>query len=369
MEKKQLQLIKSTLKKSGTIIPIIENVLIADDFITVTDLEVTLNIPYKYSDVPVCVSAVKFITAMEMMPEAKITSQRMDENTDKVTLTHGTKKIGITGDNHKNYPKTPSPLPGTTTPGLKHIGYLGAETLKHMNIALTFVSKDDLRPAMTGIYFNKKTIASTDAHRMYWNKIPKLDAEFIMPARAAKILLQAGGGYEVYYRPEINTPDKKDADGKVIKPGKHSRSLCTLVRTDGLVISFYPIDARYPNYKVVIPKVTPETSYFLLNKKELVKELGAAIKYANPATCQVVFSLNGKTTIHSECIDFGQEYDSELQQTEIKGDDIIFAINGKFLSEVVALSESDTIKINYFTPSKAFIVNDSFLIMPLMLNN
>jgi len=350
MEKKQLQLIKSALPKHS-ILPIIENVLIADGFLVVTDLETTVTLPFRHVNMPMCIEAKKFITAMEIMPDAMISGQSTDEGF-KTTFEQGSKKITIGGDDTGKYPETPSAFPADD-PEMLLIGAITEQELPLVKSALQFVTNDDLRPAMTGIYFNKTEICSTDAHRLYWRKIPNMNQDFIMPAKTAKILLQAGGDWKVYYR--------KKADEKQ----KYAATLCTMIREDGTAISFRPIEAQFPNYKNVIPDFKKSTGNVTLYKKELIKELSNALKFANPETNQVLFSINGKTTIQSQDIDLAHEYQTEIQ-SKITGDSITFALNGKLLSDIVAMC-GDNLNVIYFTPQSGFIIDKQFLIMPLMI--
>ena len=60
-------------------------------------------------------------------------------------------------------------------------------------------------------------------------------------------------------------------------------------------------------------------------------------------------------------IDKLNEYQKECKE-------MATAFNGKFLLDILTKCEDERVNIKLWSPNKAAIVNDKFLIMPLMLN-
>lgn len=378
---------------TNTVLPILEDVLLTPGFALVSDLETFVRVPFQMNGVPkdgIAVPAVMFKKILGMIPDPAVTV----DNGLGCEFVSGKRKIKVLGDEPLNYPIMPGQGHGET---FKPVGILTPEDTDRIALALKFVSNDDLRPAMTGILFSDEMVA-TDAHRLYHHKLGFKD-EFILPAKAAKILLALGGGEWWVSRMDMNIHFE---------------------RADGVTIISRAIDARFPDYKVVLPDVKDVRAKLISHPDTLMKELKNAQEFANRSTSQVTFSLNGKVGIHSCDVDFSFEYSNQLDGAEIHynpkapkryadketgeevhvvkyiGKDKIkirdqrtaelvdvsvsdytelppdfnIGFNGKFLQEIInCLPENTPVTMNLWGPTKAAIVNDDFLVMPLMLNS
>lgn len=455
-DKKKLLItaIKKTIKRNGTL-PILETVYFDGKSAIVTDLETSVIVPYK-TDIDICVPANKVIDILEIadnpvfektpptkvprptmeiegklyyiplepgtlkdlyvsrteeendltldqyvqkhMPEAVEPFETYETDNYGVQVQDGKRKIKVTGDGAHNFPKIPMYNAGDTE---GQVGRFTAETMSMLEEALCFVSKDDLRPAMTGVYFEEKKgkksmIVSTDAHRMFFNKIEPIMESFILPEKTAKILLSFGGEWEL------------TTDGDFY--------IC-FFREDGLKIVTRTIDARFPDFRVVIPQGEPNVKLFA-DPSFLLKELKNAAKFANKTTKQVNIHLNGVCTLSSQEVDFGEEYVTEMEGAEIgfnpdwdpgylfegkpvvikedlgavvkirKPDsfsdieitrdaltkapkELLIAFNSGFLQEIVhkIAAVPEPVEFHLWAPSKATIINGRYLVMPLMINS
>ena len=394
--------VKKTIN-SNTVVPILEDILFGPGYARVSDLETDVQIPYKLDGLgksTVCIPAKMFLETAEMLPNMKAT---VDKNFG-VEMQDGPRKAKLMGENPDNFPLEKMYTEKTVT-----VGTLTEADLALLADAMSFVSDDDLRPAMTGVYFEapvsgkESRIVSTDAHRLFWHGMEgSLKETFILPQKTAKILLAFGGGpWEVH----------KPAD----KSGEYIR--LAFFREDGLKIAFRPIDAKFPDYRVVVPQGDGFVS-LEADPEFMLKELKNAGKYANRSTNQVCIGMNGKLTFSSQDVDFSFEYNSVfdngdggefkflkdfptrysldgkelLHVTKVNKDKINYmwqgaefsveksklvelpkeltiAFNQKFLSEVIhKLPKGETVKFKFWTPTKATIINDYYLIMPLMMN-
>ena len=140
------------------------------------------------------------------------------------------------------------------------------------DIMMPFVSNDDLRPAMTGIYFDKKAIVATDAHRM-----------LIMPNNGSKVT--------GIFDPET---------------GKK-------------------IDATFPNYEFVLTDY-PIKTYFNIQIDKLKSFLNVVLKgkYSNEVTKMVRFYYKDNSG-EEHVIGFNAEFLVEMLDAfdKIYGDNFV----------------------------------------------
>lgn len=402
--------IKKTISKNSAL-AIMENILLLKNKAVVSDLENYVIIPYE-SGVTGCIYASKFIDCIEMMGDPKFEAKKVgtkERPEFMVTISEGTRSIKLTGDDPDNYPIIPD------MKGAKEIGHFGEQEMEWIKEALCFTSNDDLRPAMTGILCDE-CIVATDAHRLVWHDLTTpLKRRFILPSKAANILLALGGEWTLSTKEEYETdkaPQLKDVSWVCFK------------RSDGVKVITRAIDARYPDYKVVVPDVKEAILTLSIEKDVFMKEIKNASKFANRSTKQVAFHVNGKIDVHSHDVDFGEEYKNVLPGTiefsdehavykiavkefdEMEGKPVVIrkeledgvcevqavfgdkrqkakkvwlekinptmdiAFNGEFLQEFLQKQPDDKpVEVKLFSPTKAGIINNNYLVMPLMLNS
>lgn len=332
-----IKTIKAVINKNSAL-PILEDVNLVNDRLEVSDLETTVSMPFQ-SGIEVCIPSDKFITALEMMESPEFLS---DKNFG-VTIKEGKRAIKLTGENPESFPLAIE----NDFKQLNQIGNIGEVELGYMETALKFTSKDDLRPVMTGVFLGND-IASTDGHRLYFQPIEPMLDSFIMPAKSVKILLLIGGTWSIYSNGE-----------RVL-----------FINDEGVMVYTRSIEGRYPDYPVVIPTGMGNV---LLSAplRGLMAEVKNAIKFSNKSTSLVKISLNGKVNISSQDVDFGYEYSTDLDDAKVvKREDLEIAFNGKFLNEMLAEQPTDKpVRIKMWAQNKAAIINDHFLLMPLMIEN
>jgi len=233
-----------------------------------------------------------------------------------------------------------------------------------INKTLFAVSNDDLRPAMTGVFFelDKKGIqfVATDAHRLVRYKrtdasSPKTDS-FIVPRKPLNLLKSA-------------LPDNEDE----ITLSYNNNHL--FVKHGTTQMSCRLIDARFPDYKVVIPTDNPYK--LTVNKNDFQGALRRVSVFSNKSTNQVALSMAGsELELKAQDIDFSFEGD-ERMKCQYDGEDLTIAFNARFLIEMLNAADSDQVKIELSTPTKAGILKPTeqedgeellMLVMPLMLN-
>jgi DNA polymerase-3 subunit beta len=244
------------------------------------------------------------------------------------------------GENPDNFPKEPA-ADDTTGFNMSSSALLTA-----INKTLFAVSNDDLRPAMTGVFFeltkDSVQFVATDAHRLVRykridTKASKTDS-FIVPKKPLNLLKNA-------------LPDNEDEltisynNNHLFVNHGSTQMICRL------------IDARFPDYKVVIPADNPYK--LIVNKADFQNALRRVLQMAAQ---DVDFSFEG----------------NERMNCQYDGEDLQIAFNAKFLIEMLNAADTDDVKMELSTPTKAGLIKPTeqaegedllMLVMPLMLNN
>src|SRR3954467_8688926 len=165
---KQLQQISGVIN-ANTVLPILEDFLFEVEknklTIVATDLEtvmrVQMDIEAKDSG-RVCIPARILIDSLKNLPDQPLTFN-IDKNFG-IEITSDNGKYKVMGENPDNFPKEPA-ADDTSTFTISSAALVTA-----INKTLFAVSNDDLRPAMTGVFFEMSKDAlqfvSTDAHRL-----------------------------------------------------------------------------------------------------------------------------------------------------------------------------------------------------------
>src|SRR6195256_754067 len=184
---KQLQQISGGIN-ANTVLPILEDFLfeVEKNKLTVvaTDLETVMKV---HLDVEAKDSGKVCVPAKILMDSLKnIADQPLTFNIDKnfaVEITSDNGKYKVMGENPDNFPKEPA------TDDTTSFTMVSSALVTAINKTLFAVSNDDLRPAMTGVFFelDEKSFqcVATDAHRLVRYKrtdvsCPKSDS-FIVP--------------------------------------------------------------------------------------------------------------------------------------------------------------------------------------------
>ena len=360
---KQLQQISGVIN-SSTVLPILEDFLFEVDknnlSVTATDLEtvmrVQLDIEAKESG-KVCIPAKILMDSLKNLPDQPLTFN-IDKNF-AIEITSDSGKYKVMGENPDNFPKEPA-ADDTTSFTMTSHGLVTA-----INKTLFAVSNDDLRPAMTGVFFEMLAdglqFVATDAHRLVKYKrtdvtCPKTDT-FIVPKKPLNLLKGA-------------LPDKDD-ELTVSYNGNH-----LFVKHNTTTLSCRLIDARFPDYKVVIPTDNPYK--MTVTKADFQQALRRVSIFSNKSTNQVALTIGGsQLQLNAQDIDFSFE-GNERMACQYTGDDMSIAFNARFLIEMLNAADTTDVVMELSTPTKAGIIKPTemgdgedmlMLVMPLMLNS
>lgn len=338
----------------STVLPILEDflVVVEEGFITfyATDLETTASYTQQFESkepVKFCINAKKFMHFVNNALADDISIEVLKNN--QLKLTTDGFSVKLLADDPSNYPVIRTVDSGVVM-GLNY-NILS----EHIRLALMHVSSDDLRPAITGIYFSSLNgslnIAATDAHSLYFNEIIKHNSDypnFIMPAKSARIFMQVFKGQDF----------KIKVDGSYIQIYSAKSKLI-----------FRVVDAKYPDYTTVIP--THDLNFFV-KRKQLSAMLKLSAEYVNKSTNQLRFFVSmDNIELSGEDSDFQYGFDYSIPNYNRSRDfeKFDFAFNQKLLRKIVDSSKDEYIKFHHSTKSTASVViDDKFLLMPLYIH-
>lgn len=204
-------------------------------------------------------------------------------------------------------------------------------------------SSDTLRPVMTGVLFqfgeNETNFVATDSHRLVIYKRTDIKnnepVEFIMPKKPLSIFknILANTNEEVVI--EFNESMAKFTVGEHIW-------ICRL------------IDGKYPNYTAVIPKESPNV--LTINRTLLLSSIRRASIFSNKSTNQVRFKLSGNILhLHAEDTEYANKAEMQIP-CDYNGEDINIGFSSKFVTEMIAILNSDDLVIRMSQPNKPGIL-------------
>ena len=359
---KQLQHIAGVIN-ANTVLPILEDFLfeVEKNKLTVvaTDLETVMRIQMEIEAKEtgkVCIPAKILMDSLKNIPDQPLTFT-IDKNFG-IEITSDNGKYKVMGENPDNFPKEPA-ADDTTSFTMTSSALVTA-----INKTIFAVSNDDVRPAMTGVVFvlNKDSIqfVATDAHRLVRYKrtdvsCPKQDS-FIVPRKPLNLLKGA-------------LPDN-DHEITISYNSNH-----LFVKHGTTQMSCRLIDARFPDYKVVIPADNPYK--MVISKSDFQSALRRISVFSNKSTNQVALNISGsELQLAAQDVDFSFE-GNERMKCNYDGENITIAFNARFLIEMLNAADSSEVRMELSTPTKAGIIKPTeveeseevlMLVMPLMLN-
>ncbi len=361
---KQLQTISGVIASSA-VLPILENFLfeIKDGRLTAfsTDLETSmstsLNVEAKQNG-RVAIPAKILLDTLKTLPEQPLTFTVDDKNFG-VEITSENGKYRLAGENGDDFPKIP------VAEDVTSLQLPTSVLLKAITKTLFAVSNDELRPAMTGVFFQLSpegtTFVATDAHKLV--RYSRADARsekatsFIVPKKALNLLKSALPNDDALVNISYN-------NSNAFFEFNNINLICRL------------IDARYPDYNAVIP--VNNSSKLSIDRGELQGSLRRISIYSNKTTNQVILKINGsELQVSAQDLDFSNEANERLK-CSYDGADIEIGFNAKFLIEILNVLESDEIVFELSGPTRAGIIlptekddNEDILmlVMPVMLNS
>ena len=352
---------------SNPVVPILENVLFEIEggnlLITASDLQTSVMVELQVEskeDGSVAIPAKILIETLKNLPEQPVTFSIDDQNYN-IEINSDNGRYKLAGENSADFPKVPSISDGYSSK-------INSDVLSSaISNTIFSTSTDELRPAMTGVFFKLAsagcTFVSTDGHRLVKYirtdiKGDEVDHDMILPRKSLNLLksiLPSDSSSEI--KLEFNASNAYFSFENI-------KMVCRL------------IDERYPDYDNVIP--SDNSNNVIISKPEILGSLKRISIYANKTTNQVRFKISGsEILISAEDLDFSNEANERIS-CDHDGDDIEIGFNAKFLIEMLSNIESDKVILKLSEPNRAGLlipedINDNedvtMLVMPVMLND
>lgn len=324
---------------TNSVIPILENFLfeIKKDTVTVTasDYEIFTKVTFSVeseTELNICIPAKILLETLKALPEQPI---EFIFDGEQITLIAKQGKYNFMGFDVNDYP-TEQIVDSDNIIGFDNFQDILTKTLY-------CVSKDDLRPAMTGVYFGSDAICSTDAHRLTKYHYYHLNCNNIVPAKALNLI-----------KHDIVNVTFSDTNAHF--------------SYDNVSTSCRLIDAKYPDFNAVIPDDNDKE--LTINRKDFISSLKRINIYNNNLTSQVIVSVeNDSLELTGVNLDYNNKAKEVLNCT-YESEKIEFAFSGKFMIDLLSKLDGDTFTILLSKPNRAFTIKENdftFLLMPIMI--
>lgn len=328
--------------------------------LTATDLETMMRVQMEVSEAQgdgrICIPSKILLEYLKNLPEQPITFNISEQDL-SIEMSSSVGKYRIGGEKADDFPKEPEAGEATT------FTMPSIALIESISKTLFAVSSDTLRPAMTGVFFELNpegiTFVSTDAHRL-------------VQFRRNDVAPPQSDGFVVPKKPLQQLRGTLPADETALELSYNGSHL--FVNTGRMSMSCRLIDARFPDYKAVIPQDNPYK--LTVNRNDFISALRRVSVFANKTTSQVVLEITGNSLqLFAQDIDFSYEGKESLP-CSYTGEDMKIAFNARLMVEMIANMDGDDVQLELSTPTRAGIfrpleTTDSeeelMLLMPLMV--
>ena len=331
--------------------------------ITASDSETTLvtsvELIESEMDARFCIKAKTIKDSLKEISEQPIT---LDVNLDTMEIRgeYQNGRFNIVGERADEYP-VPHQMDGSA-----HSFEMGQSVLlSGITHSLFATADDEIRPVMTGIYFDFTPdcliFVGTDGRKLVRNKDFSVKSEeqmgFILPKKPANILkglLQKG-----------------DAAATL-----QFNETMAVVTTKDFTLTCRLIDGRYPNYNSVIPQNNPYKA--VIDRAAFVSTLKRVLVFSSQSSAQVKLSFKKDAlTVSGQDVDFSTSAEERLI-CEYSSPAINIGFKGTLLLDILGNLESQEVVIELADPGRAGIIKPVeqkegeeilMLLMPMMLND
>lgn len=328
----QIKKAASILKPKSTVLPIIECVLIMGNRLTITDLNTSIIFKDIGIDFDFVQDAKEFINVHTFInnPILKKDGEKLSVTGNDESLTYRCEDIG-------NFPKI-------TFDDVVSIGTLGANDCSRIKRALTVISKDELRPAMCAVAIKDGYIMATDAHSAIFEKSDFAYSKQILIGKKCADLMSiwSKSGYAVSL----------------------SDSRLVLENEDVIIIQRID-DNNFPDLLAILPKESPIE--MIAEKKDIEIAVKKALSCASSINNIIVFNVNGQLSLSSEDTMRDRSYKRQMSCTHT-GENIEIGFNAKMLLKLIDTIKVPELILKMTSSNKLCIINDSSLLMPVMLS-
>jgi hypothetical protein len=343
---------------------ILEKVYIDKEYLYLSNLETSVRIRHSFrfdpvNNEPVLINTKQFISRLQWIKSPWYISSALDKSISFISPSGDTvfpwdNPIDFCGSLVKL-------LPGINDRFLCNIT---AEDIHYMDIAKDFVADDELRPIMQKIVIDGDHIVASDAHKLYFRKIAKKHDDQIMFTRQAIMVLKLfpHQDYKLYTvgKDYCLTNDNITLWWRIEGASKHE------------TFEYYCPGKAYVNWKLVVPHEF--TGNLIIPINELLLALKSVKYAANSASGMIKFTLGkDKMKVSGKDLDFGISAAEALDVISLSMSEAVmeFGMNYDFIVQVLNMYKKEgltQVEMKYISNRQAFVIGDSMLIMPMIIN-
>lgn len=307
----------------------------------------------------IAVPAKVLLDLLKELPEQPITFE-INDSTFEIVIYFKNGKYNFVGQDAELYPQ--GSQVGVDAPSVS----IGAQSLLGgIGSSLFATGDDELRPVMSGVYFDIQTesltFVASDGQKLVRLRNTEVKSpepfSFILPKKPANILR--------------NMLSRETGEVSIKSDGKN---VC--VSYPGFEMVCLLIEGRYPNYNSVIPQGYPYK--VTVNRISFLNALKRVSVFSNPNSCLVKLHLKDSLiTVFAQDIDFSTSAEESIT-CQFDGAELsigfkvtnLIEILGNISTEDVVLELVDASHAGLILPSK----NDEnvdllMLLMPMMLKD
>ena len=362
----RLQMIGRVINSKNTL-PILDYFLfeIQDNTLTLTasDSETTLitsmELVESDANARFCINAKTIQDSMKEIAEQPLA---FDVNTDNMEIraSYQNGHFSIMGQNADEYPNMNAALDEAETLLMPASTLLGG-----INHCLFATANDDLRPIMTGIYFDVQadnlTFVSSDANQLVRDKVYSVSgnqpASFILPKKPATLLK--------------NLLPKEEGDVTLKFNGRNA-----VIHMESSKLICRLIEGRYPNYNSVIPANNPYR--VTVDRLTLLSALKRVLVFSNQSIALIKLHLEDhRLVVPGQDIDYSTSAE-EYIPCDYADAPLNIGFKGTYLIDILNNLSGENVVIELADPSRAGVIKPAeqeenedllMLLMPMMLND
>lgn len=328
---------------SKSVIPICDCIKIVDGIATVTNLSNSIEIPVTVQG-NCLVDAKKFL---KLYTEHNDISVSVKDG--KATFVcDKNKTVSMVSWDFDEFPKYYVITDDTAK--ITECGSLFNGDLKAVQTALQFATNDQLRPALMHVLVNEQQIASTDGNTLFYKKVNNPFTKGVLIDRVS-----------------IKAMDVIDG---VFDFSEHDENLIIENKANGIKVFQRVCTEIFPDYNSVIPVFKEgfqPTCITSIDTKTFIKSIDSVKEYANKSTMQIKATFDKITTLYSEDFDLEHECSVSVNTVSHSGEFMIIGFSAKKMLKILNTIEAKNITLTLIAPNKCMLINDVYLLMPVML--
>lgn len=339
--KNSIQFLMNGVTKKATM-PILETVFVkgvGDQLQLMTsDLEnfFSVEIPVEGKTASFCIDAVKLKEIISVV------------KSDEVEIDYDGKRVEIKfGKSVHKLPIVPAEdYPEPVAIKEEFSGILEKDVVMNLKNFIVFMSDDEIRRNMNGIYLGKY-ISATDGFRLMKLDREVFEESIIIPSKLVRILSTLETDLEV----------------------KHDKNSIELKFANKTIMGRL-VNDTFPNVENVIPK--DNNIVLKVERKLLDDKLKECMVSVDEITKRTSFLFTkDKLELRANEPDRGLETVCEMEAESNTDEPFEIAFNARYVRDMVSVLKADFIEIKFSAPSKACIYTDeelTVLVMPVKLN-